>query len=74
MEADVRVIQYLGSKLQILNDIETEIEMLLPDGGIVCDAFSGSGVVAYKLAQKYTVYANDIQEYAMIPRKVVFLC
>lgn len=66
MEADVRVIQYLGSKLQILNDIETEIEMLLPEGGIVCDAFSGSGVVAYKLAQKYTVYANDIQEYAKV--------
>ena len=41
MEADVRVIQYLGSKLQILNDIETEIEMLLPEGRIVCDAFSG---------------------------------
>lgn len=66
MEADVRVIQYLGSKLQILNDIETEIEMLLPEGGIVCDAFSGSGVVAYKLAQKYTVYTNDIQEYAKV--------
>lgn len=66
MEADVRVIQYLGSKLQILNDIETEIEMLLPEGGIVSDAFSGSGVVAYKLAQKYTVYANDIQEYVKV--------
>ena len=66
MEADVRVIQYLGSKLQILNDIETEIEMLLPEGGIVSDAFSGSGVVAYKLAQKYTVYANYIQEYAKV--------
>lgn len=66
LKEDIRVIQYLGSKLQILDDIYEEIEMLLPENGIVCDLFSGSGAVSYKLATKYTVYANDIQEYSKV--------
>lgn len=66
LKEDIRVIQYLGSKLQILDDIYEEIEKLLPENGIVCDLFSGSGTVSYKLATKYTVYANDIQEYSKV--------
>lgn len=71
LKEDIRVIQYLGSKLQILDDISGEIEKLISEKGIVCDLFSGSGTVSYKLAQKYTVYANDVQEYSRIITSVL---
>lgn len=68
---DIRIIQYLGSKLQILDDISNEIDNLICGDGIVCDLFAGSGTVSYKLSQKYTVYANDIQEYSKVITKVL---
>ncbi|MFQ9922027.1 MAG: DNA adenine methylase [Beduini sp.] len=68
---DIRIIQYLGSKLQILDDISKEIDNLICGEGIVCDLFAGSGTVSYKLSQKYTVYANDIQEYSKVITKVL---
>lgn len=68
---DIRIIQYLGSKLQILDDISNEIDNLICGEGIVCDLFAGSGTVSYKLSQKYTVYANDIQEYSKVITKAL---
>lgn len=61
---EVRIIQYLGSKLQILDEIEREVEYITPTNGIVCDLFAGSGVVSNRLSSKYTIYANDTQHYS----------
>ena len=61
---EVRIIQYLGSKLQILDEIEREVECITPTNGIVCDLFAGSGVVSNRLSSKYTIYANDTQHYS----------
>lgn len=69
----IRVIQYLGSKLRIIDNINDEIKEIADEGSVVCDLFSGSGVVSNKLAQNYTVYANDIQEYSKLITKVL-LC
>lgn len=66
MNNDIRVIQYLGSKIKINNFILGEINKITPKGGTVADVFSGSGVVTYKVAQKYRLYANDVQEYCRI--------
>lgn len=74
VETDIRVIQYLGSKLQILNEIENEIREIIPKDGVICDLFSGSGVVSYKLAHNYTVYANDVQSYAELIASVLLCC
>jgi adenine-specific DNA methylase len=74
LESDIRVIQYLGSKLRILDEIENEIKEIIPSGGVVCDLFSGSGVVSYKLANRYTVYANDVQAYAELIAGVLLCC
>lgn len=63
MDDNIRIIQYLGSKLRINDYILREVERITPKGGTVADVFSGSGVVAYNLAKKYRVYANDVQLY-----------
>lgn len=58
-----RPIQYLGSKLRLLENIEDLInEHTL--GNNVCDLFSGSGVVSHYLSSNYKIIANDIQRYS----------
>lgn len=65
-QQEIRVIQYLGSKLQILDEIKSEVDQITPKNGIICDLFSGSGVVAKRLARNYQVYANDTQHYSEV--------
>lgn len=71
MEDSIRVIQYLGSKLKILNEIKTEIDKITTQGEIVVDLFAGTGVVANYLAKDYRVIANDIQAYSSLITNVL---
>lgn len=64
--APFRPIQYMGSKARLLNQIEAAIDAADPAGGPVVDLFSGSGVVAARLARRRAVTAVDIQEYARV--------
>lgn len=64
--AAYRPIHYLGSKLRLTSDIATAVDELNPARGLVCDLFSGSGVVASVLGQSSPVAAVDIQEYARV--------
>lgn len=66
MEDNIRVIQYLGSKLKILDEIKKEIDRITTKDGIVVDLFAGTGVVAGYLAKDYNVIANDIQAYSSL--------
>lgn len=61
-----RPIHYLGSKLRLTSDIAAVVDELNPTHGLVCDLFSGSGVVASVLGQSSPVVAVDIQEYARV--------
>ena len=61
-----RPIHYLGSKLRILDFIEETINNLDPNKGKVCDLFSGSGSVSFKLSKTRPVVSVDIQEYSSI--------
>jgi adenine-specific DNA-methyltransferase len=60
-----RPIQYLGSKMRLVGPIDDLIGRFVKKG-VVCDLFSGSGVVSHHLARKHTVIAVDIQEYACV--------
>jgi adenine-specific DNA-methyltransferase len=60
-----RPIHYLGCKVRLLDTIERTIDEVAPRGP-VCDLFSGSGVVAARLARRRDVVAVDIQEYARV--------
>jgi len=61
-----RPINYLGSKLRILDFIEETVNRIDPGFGRVCDLFSGSGSVALKLSKYRPVTAVDIQRYSGI--------
>jgi len=59
------VIKYLGSKRALLNQIVPAVQALLPDGGSVCDLFSGTARVGHALkGQGYRVWSNDHNAYA----------
>jgi adenine-specific DNA-methyltransferase len=63
--ARLRPVHYLGSKARLLDVIEDALDEVAP-AGPVCDLFSGSGVVAGRLARCREVVAVDIQEYARV--------
>ena len=60
-----RPIQYLGSKLRLVKEI-SEIVEANKTSNLVCDLFSGSGVVSHYLANKNEVISLDIQYYSTV--------
>lgn len=63
---DFKSLNYLGSKMRILDFLEENILRVTPEQSGVCDLFAGSGCVANRLANKRCVYASDIQEYSRV--------
>lgn len=66
-----QIITYIGNKRKLLNDINLEVEHILNElgsqKGIMCDLFSGSGVVARSLKRYSNVlYVNDLEKYSCI--------
>lgn len=66
MAYDFRTLNYLGSKLRLLDFIEENVRRVTPEGAGVCDLFAGSGCVSYKLSRLFPVVASDIQGYSKI--------
>ena len=60
-----RPIQYLGSKLKLLNEIEMLTQKVAINENF-CDLFSGSGVVSHYMSHQYNIVACDIQNYSSI--------
>ena len=59
------MIKYIGSKRALLADIVRTVRGLLPNGGTVCDLFSGTARVGHALkGEGFTVHANDLNAYA----------
>lgn len=61
-----RTLNYLGSKLRLLDFIEKNVAQVTGKGGGVCDLFAGTGCVSYRLSQSFSVYTCDIQEYSKV--------
>lgn len=61
-----RALNYLGSKLRILDFIEGAIDSISTTSDGVCDLFAGAGSVTYRLSKKRKVYSSDIQEYSRV--------
>lgn len=64
-----RPIQYLGSKQKLTETISNIVDEITSPQGRVCDLFSGSGVVGYRLGTKRLITAVDIQQYACVLSK-----
>ncbi|MFO0411762.1 MAG: DNA adenine methylase, partial [bacterium] len=61
------MIKYIGSKRALLTRIATVIREQLPDGGTVCDLFSGSARVGHALkGAGFRVWSNDHNAYAHV--------
>lgn len=59
------MIKYLGSKRALLDPITASVRALLPNGGHVCDLFSGTARVGHALkGQCFRVWSNDHNAYA----------
>ena len=59
------MIKYLGSKRALLNHIVAQISESLPEGGLVCDLFSGTSRVGHALKREgFQVWSNDHNAYA----------
>jgi len=59
------MIKYLGSKRALLPPIVEAVKALLPQGGRVCDLFSGTARVGHALkGQGFGVWSNDHNAYA----------
>lgn len=64
--SNVRTLNYLGSKLRLLDFIEEQTKRVTPVGTGVCDLFAGSGCVSYKLSLNFPITACDIQYYSTV--------
>ncbi|MDP3370935.1 MAG: DNA adenine methylase, partial [Brevundimonas sp.] len=59
------MIKYIGSKRALLTQIAAAVRAGLPDGGTVCDLFSGSARVGHALKREgFRVWSNDHNAYA----------
>ncbi len=59
------MIKYLGSKRALIEPITAAVRALLPQGGQVCDLFSGSARVGHALkGEGFQVWSNDHNAYA----------
>ena len=59
------MIKYIGSKRALLGHVTAAIAAALPDGGAVCDLFSGTARVGHALmARGFGVWSNDHNAYA----------
>lgn len=66
-----QIITYLGNKRKLLKFIDIEVKEILnalnKDKAIICDLFSGSGIVARQLKQySETLYVNDLEKYSCL--------
>ena len=67
LEADVfRPIQYLGSKLRLLDSITEAVDDVSLRRGPNLDLFCGSGVVSRHLGRSRPMVAVDIQEFSRV--------
>jgi adenine-specific DNA-methyltransferase len=59
------MIKYIGSKRALLGHVTAAVAGLLPNGGRVCDLFSGTARVGHALKkQGFQVWSNDHNAYA----------
>lgn len=66
MSYNFRTLNYLGSKLRLLDFIEDNVLEITPKEAGICDLFAGSGCVSRKLSKFHPIVACDIQKYSKV--------
>ncbi|PRZ16337.1 adenine-specific DNA-methyltransferase [Laceyella sediminis] len=62
------IIKYMGSKRNLMGFVVEGISEVYK-GGVVCDLFAGSSVLAGALRDQVPILSNDIQEYSAVLAK-----
>jgi len=62
----IHVMKYMGSKRELLENIETIVDKKLKQGDVLLDIFAGTCGVGVYLRDKYPVYSNDVQQYSKV--------
>ncbi len=65
------VLNYQGSKKNILEFIHKNTSNFLNDDSTILDMFSGTSCVGYSFKSKYRIYANDCELYAYVIAKAL---
>lgn len=65
------VLNYQGSKKNLLEFIHKSLSFYIDDNDIILDIFSGTASVAYSYKRTNTVYANDAEIYASTVAKAL---
>lgn len=67
---EARAINYIGSKLSLLDEIRGMLKKHSVAGGVFVDVFSGTTIVAQMARQAgFTVIANDWQVYSLVMQR-----
>ena len=66
MSYNFSTLNYLGSKLRLLDFIEDKVLDVTPQGAGICDLFAGSGCVSRKLSRLHSIVSCDIQGYSKV--------
>jgi adenine-specific DNA-methyltransferase len=53
-------LRYIGSKLNLLSQLDAVVNECKPSGGTFCDIFSGTGIVGRYFKNRFTIVSNDL--------------
>lgn len=59
-------MRYIGSKLNLLSQLDAVVSERQPAGGIFCDIFSGTGVVGRYFKSRFPVVSNDLLYFSYV--------
>lgn len=62
-------MRFIGSKIQLLENIKQVIDENVQSAEVFCDLFSGTSCVARYFKQWYTVYSNDVLYFSYVLQK-----
>ena len=59
-------MRFIGSKTNLLPELESFIGSHAPSNGTFCDIFSGTGAVARHFKSKYRIISNDVMRFSHV--------
>lgn len=66
MKNEFPVLNYPGSKRNLLEFIDDNIATLIPKDKALFDIFAGSGAISYFYKNKFQIYSNDAEKYSAL--------
>ncbi|MBN2508882.1 MAG: DNA adenine methylase [Spirochaetales bacterium] len=62
----IHIMKYMGSKRELLPEIERSIYSMIDVGDTILDIFSGTGSVGSYVKHDFNIISNDIQQYSKL--------